>query len=89
MKRFTDAAPRKGAWKGIAAELECGNPGEPCDEGLKLQIEHQFDMFVEIVGYADCRVGQRSRLSAFVERFNLLNSSLDLPNIGQLLTPEA
>ena len=52
---------------------------------MRLQVEHQLDVLFVGVGHAGRRVRQLALLAAAIERFDLLNATLDLAHILEIV----
>src|SRR5215472_1265888 len=84
MKRCLDAAAGINTRRPVASHFE-GN--HTCDVGLKslyLQIEHQFYMLLEIIRDRSWRISQGTRFASLVVSLNLLDATLDLPDVLQV-----
>src|SRR5690606_14018931 len=73
MEAGGDAALRVHAVRRVASELEREHTRDLRREGHRLQIEHQLDVLLERVGYADGGAWQLARLAAAVLCLDALN----------------
>ena len=85
MESLVRAALREGAARRVTTGLEGKHAGHVRLECQHLNIEHELHVLRERIGNARRRLGQQPLLTTLVLRFHLLNATLELAHIFEIL----